>query len=532
MAHIKKISFCGIRRINDFTENTHRDPFEAWKGDPERQWLNFGKINVFLGANGGGKSTILELIDAIREPNRLASLSRENSNNNQLSAYEIHFDNNMSFHGRSWPTDLPGQPYEKNAQPNLFSTQCIQLWLTNKTGWQYKIFQSNVSKVSLDPASSTTILSALTLYCQCRVSYWNGITAPSIATLVTALNKAAHLLPGISATGNFNGSAPPFEQYDAQRLAVYLSDDLWQPNLVHIDALPRGWRQIASVLDWLDRVPKGAVCLLEEPDAHLHPKLQRHLAREIDRIANDPERDLQLFITSHSTAIQQPNVWSSAPSVFEATSKGIEVLTSPWRLMDALGIRGSDILQSNGIIWVEGPSDRLYIKHWLHLYCKEHNHLEPKENVDYSFNFYGGPLLSHFRPDEQKDFVAMLRINRNLLLVMDKDLDFTLSQGKLIALKPTGAKAQVKRELERIFPGKEKVWITDGYTMESYLEPAFRVRYFISKLGRLLLNKSTKVEIAHRYTQEYEDFRSTIGRHAQLHTHIERLFNTIESWSH
>ena len=30
-------------------------------------------------------------------------------------------------------------------------------------------------------------------------------------------------------------------------------------------------------------------------------------------------------------------------------------------LVDDLGIKASDILQSNGIIWVEGPSDRIYI---------------------------------------------------------------------------------------------------------------------------------------------------------------------------
>ena len=33
--------------------------------------------------------------------------------------------------------------------------------------------------------------------------------------------------------------------------------------------------------------------------------------------------------------------------------------------LDDIGIKASDILQSNGIIWVEGPSDRIYINKWI-----------------------------------------------------------------------------------------------------------------------------------------------------------------------
>ena len=31
-------------------------------------------------------------------------------------------------------------------------------------------------------------------------------------------------------------------------------------------------------------------------------------------------------------------------------------------VLSNLGIRASELLQSNGVIWVEGPSDRVYIK--------------------------------------------------------------------------------------------------------------------------------------------------------------------------
>jgi predicted ATP-dependent endonuclease of OLD family len=30
-----------------------------------------------------------------------------------------------------------------------------------------------------------------------------------------------------------------------------------------------------------------------------------------------------------------------------------------------LGMRASDLVQANTVIWVEGPSDRIYVRHWL-----------------------------------------------------------------------------------------------------------------------------------------------------------------------
>jgi hypothetical protein len=47
------------------------------------------------------------------------------------------------------------------------------------------------------------------------------------------------------------------------------------------------------------------------------------------------------------------------------------------------------------VIWVEGPSDRIYIRHWLKL---ADAHLT--EEVHFSIMFYGGKLLSHLSAGE------------------------------------------------------------------------------------------------------------------------------------
>ena len=54
-----------------------------------------------------------------------------------------------------------------------------------------------------------------------------------------------------------------------------------------------------------------------------------------------------------------------------------------------LRYQASDLLQTNGIIWVEGPSNRIYINRWLELSGSKFT-----EGVDYSIMFYGGACLA------------------------------------------------------------------------------------------------------------------------------------------
>ncbi|MEZ4770015.1 MAG: hypothetical protein R2844_16480, partial [Caldilineales bacterium] len=73
--------------------------------------------------------------------------------------------------------------------------------------------------------------------------------------------------------------------------------------------------------------------------------------------------------------------------------------------------RASDILQANCIIWVEGPSDRIYLKHWLRTIAPELD-----EGIQFSIMFYGGRLLSHLSADDAEidEFISLRKINQNL----------------------------------------------------------------------------------------------------------------------
>jgi hypothetical protein len=124
----------------------------------------------------------------------------------------------------------------------------------------------------------------------------------------------------------------------------------------------------------------------------------------------------------------------------------------------ALGFRASDIVQANAVIWVEGPSDRIYIRRWMQVL-----RTDLVEGVHFSLLFYGGALLRHLAADDNtvSEFISLPKINRNFSVVIDSD--------------KTGARAQVNATKKRVRqemetgPAAGSAWITKGYTIENYV---------------------------------------------------------------
>jgi len=172
--------------------------------------------------------------------------------------------------------------------------------------------------------------------------------------------------------------------------------------------------------------------------------------------------------------------------------------------MDDLGVRASDLLQANAVVWVEGPSDRIYIKYWLTRWCEANGAKIPRENIDYAFCFYGGAVLSHFGVESNgqiDDVIDMLKLNRNSFVVIDRDDDFSVEgDGSLVRMKQTPCS---KYRITEALPGH--IWITAGYTIESYLPSTYVDRQLIheDELGRTKIGKSmSKVELARLYTTQ------------------------------
>ena len=129
-------------------------------------------------------------------------------------------------------------------------------------------------------------------------------------------------------------------------------------------------------------------------------------------------------------------------------------------ICEDLGYHPSDLLQANCIIWVEGPSDRIYLNYWIAAINSE-----LIEGIHYSIMFYGGRLASHLSnrdiDEEVEDFILLRRLNRRGMIVIDSDRS---KKGARINATKTRLQAEFDQS-----PGH--AWITDGREIENYIPP-------------------------------------------------------------
>jgi len=176
--------------------------------------------------------------------------------------------------------------------------------------------------------------------------------------------------------------------------------------------------------DVLENSLNNTVFIFEELENNLHPAIQRNLFEFLYQWSK--ENNSQIFLTTHSTV--PINMFSGRDNVTLThikkennriiTNSALSFIENEDILM-SLGVRASDILQSNAVIWVEGPSDRIYINKWIELYSDG----ALKENIHYQILFYGGRLLSHLtgRLDESNELIQLFRANLHSIIVIDSD---------------------------------------------------------------------------------------------------------------
>ncbi|WP_194790898.1 ATP-dependent nuclease [Pseudomonas sp. UFMG81] len=487
--HIRFIGFKSIRQLNASVEDNWPDFTQAFEQLPR---LELATLNMLIGENGAGKSTVIDMIRALVTPEILPTLARDNPEYGCIPEFCIELEDRRAFLYRFVTSPLDGN----------FQRIICKMGARMPGGHFEKVEQCLMNRFipNTGPRRIPRVGRVRVNYLDCARSLENFD-----AKALEHLNQFPELLTGLIDWKRHAGRRDvPLDGH-----AITVRDDgvvstwldhmahaeerqLRMPNNVNASAFPSGWKVCAAILHWLTSAEPGSVCLLEEPEVHMHPRLQRKMFEWTLAIAE--RKRLQLVVSTHSAVLINA---ASNRNIKIIQAQGVKVVDADITgVLERLGYQASDLLQANCVIWVEGPSDRLYLKAWLH--AKD---ASLKEGTHYAIMFYGGRLFSHLSAEQapEEDLISLRRLNRNSAIVFDSD-----------RARATAPLTTTKQRLLAEFSckdGRSLAWVTAGREIENYLDEA-AVRASLKALYRHMVRPLGRGRWANLLTYEVDSSAS------------------------
>ncbi len=404
---------------------------KLFKGIQAVQVNSCGSVNILVGKNNAGKSSILHAIDM---GGLALGVGRWNAFQPKLAIkdmfwsagpFEIEFElySTMKLSVQNSATNLEA-PEIKNRLPpgQVFKTLLIQAEghgsLSERTHKTPSAIMQQIENRNFGAINSLDILFAVKFYAEKNE---RSLTLESYNSLIEEIQRYFPDLSAVSVGRTETDIATlNYEEFGKTLDILYSGSGLKR----FIDILVK----VA--------ITKANIVLIDEPESGLHPDLQRRFFQYLLNLAET--KGIQFFISTHSHIIF--NLQEELNFYRVTNLKGhreVHVVDRDARhtLLGDFGIRPSDVFNSDICLMVEGATDVIFFEHILRvLYAEE---FEP---VSATVIQYGGGA-AHGIVAGSIDVSNIIPAKRFTFWVHDRD--------KTPSSQPSTAATKFKNQIEK-----------------------------------------------------------------------------------
>lgn len=286
-------------------------------------------------------------------------------------------------------------------------------------------------------------------------------------------------------------------QHGKDTVSVKIGSD----NQFPIYNLGDGLQQVIIITSAAFLEKQQSLFFIEEPEINLHPGLVKLLAKFLIEHTSH-----QYIITTHSNHLLEISDFRDDVIIHRVRRDPsqeepfflINESTLCKDIFSDLGVNPASVYLANCTIWLEGITDRLYIKAYMERFLER---VQPKdrhiENTHYAYVEYQGGTLGHWSFNEidlEEDDLSAIKACPDMLLIADGDI--------------TSKKDRHKKLQEQL---GEKLFVLDCKEIENLI-PVELLKHTAQKLFAKKRIKKDDLDSKNLDTIEYSDyFRSDNG---------------------